>query len=127
MVVWHFLYETCHGRNSALCLRFGSTQVILPQSMLLLPCLKDSKFYYIIFKLWISFQIYCHSSSPSNILKDLDMPVNKYWFNFFAVTAIYFLLKVFTYLVLKKKLEIHWWGPPCLVLCFISHHTMLIH
>ncbi|XP_060876921.1 ATP-binding cassette subfamily G member 4-like [Metopolophium dirhodum] len=52
-------------------------------------------------------KIYCYSSSPSNILKDLDMPVNKYWFNFFAVTAIYLLLKVLTYLVLKKKLEIH--------------------
>ncbi|XP_026811601.1 ATP-binding cassette sub-family G member 4-like isoform X1 [Rhopalosiphum maidis] len=52
-------------------------------------------------------KIYCYSTSPSNILKDLDMPVNKYWFNFLAVTTIYLLLKVLTYLVLKKKLEIH--------------------
>ncbi|KAL5234981.1 hypothetical protein ACI65C_002391 [Semiaphis heraclei] len=52
-------------------------------------------------------KIYCYSSSPSNILKDLDMPVNKYWFNFLVVAAIYLLLKVLTYLVLKKKLEVH--------------------
>ncbi|CAH1710924.1 unnamed protein product [Aphis gossypii] len=52
-------------------------------------------------------KIYCYSTSPSNILKDLDMPVNKYWLNFIAVTTIYLLLKVLTYLVLKKKLEIH--------------------
>lgn len=52
-------------------------------------------------------KIYCYSTSPSNILKDLDMPVNKYWFNFLVVTTIYLLLKVLTYLVLKKKLEIH--------------------
>ncbi|XP_022181268.1 ATP-binding cassette sub-family G member 4-like isoform X2 [Myzus persicae] len=52
-------------------------------------------------------KIYCYNSSPSTILKDLDMPDNKYWFNFLAVTSIYLLLKMLTYLVLKKKLEIH--------------------
>ncbi|XP_015376615.1 PREDICTED: ATP-binding cassette sub-family G member 4-like isoform X2 [Diuraphis noxia] len=52
-------------------------------------------------------KFYCYSSSPSNILKDLDMPVNKYWFNLLVVVTIYLLLKVLTYLVLKKRLEIH--------------------
>ncbi|XP_025421667.1 ATP-binding cassette sub-family G member 4-like [Sipha flava] len=52
-------------------------------------------------------KIYCYNSLPSHILKDLDMSVNKYWFNFLAVSAIYLLLKVVTYLVLKEKLKIH--------------------
>lgn len=53
------------------------------------------------------FQIYCYISMPSDVLKSLNMPVNMYWFNFLAVSAIYLLLKVVNYLVLRKKLQIH--------------------
>lgn len=53
------------------------------------------------------FQVYCYNTAPLTVLKDLDMPVNKYWFNFLVITTIYLLLKVLTYLVLKKKLYIH--------------------
>lgn len=123
MVVWHIIYETRHGRNSALCLWFGPSQVKLYQSMLHLLVLHP-KSNFIFEKM---FQIYCYNSSPKNVLKDLDMPVNKYWFNILAVTIIYLLLKVVTYMVLKQKLKIHWWrhNMHSLVYFWIFHHIII--
>lgn len=107
MDVWHLVYETCHGGNSALCLWFWTSQVELLKSMCF-ACVLSTKSY--IYKHLNIFQIYCYISMPSDVLKNLNMPVNMYWFNFLAVSAIYLLLKVVTYLVLRKKLQIHWYS-----------------
>ncbi|XP_050541248.1 ATP-binding cassette sub-family G member 4-like [Daktulosphaira vitifoliae] len=53
-------------------------------------------------------EVFCYYSSPTKVLKDFDMPDDKYWTNFLVLTAMYLFLKFLTYQILKRKLKIHW-------------------
>ncbi|XP_050541920.1 ATP-binding cassette subfamily G member 4-like [Daktulosphaira vitifoliae] len=52
-------------------------------------------------------EIFCYHTSPKKVLEELDMPINKYWYNLATVTSIYLIIKVLVYQTLKRKLFLH--------------------
>ncbi|XP_012140084.1 ATP-binding cassette sub-family G member 4 isoform X4 [Megachile rotundata] len=49
--------------------------------------------------------VYCHFAVPEKLLSAMDMTQADYWFSFFVLTALYIILDIATFTLLKLKLE----------------------
>ncbi|XP_050432200.1 ATP-binding cassette sub-family G member 4-like [Adelges cooleyi] len=53
-------------------------------------------------------EVHCYSTSPTRVLKEVGMPVDKYWINILVISTIYLVLKLLVYQTVKRKLIVHW-------------------